>query len=176
MSGLSVRGERFQKAGAVRLRFAEIWDDANIYHATENPTGMINMGTAENYVMMSDVSDFVNTQVVGPVNSSIQILTRLQVNFVGADVDYGAGPWGSERIRKAMSNHMNNYFNPLKPVDPEHLLFATGCTSICNMLGHSLFEPGEGLLLSRPIYQAFQTDFGLQAESVLDCGSTKIPG
>jgi 1-aminocyclopropane-1-carboxylate synthase len=164
MSGLSVRGERFQKAGAVRQRFAEIWDDANIYHAEENPTGMINMGTAENYVMMSEVSDFVNMQASLRINLCIQLLSRLQVKFVGADVDYGAGPWGSERIRKAMAKHMNKHFNPLKPVDPEHLLFSTGCTSICNMLGHSLFEPGEGLLLSRPIYQAFQTDFGLQAE------------
>jgi hypothetical protein len=72
MSGLSVRGERFQKAGAVRLRFAEIWDDANIYHAEENPTGMINMGTAENYVMMSEVSDFVNKQVNRPFDFCLQ--------------------------------------------------------------------------------------------------------
>jgi 1-aminocyclopropane-1-carboxylate synthase len=63
-----------------------------------------------------------------------------------------------------MASHINKYFKPLKPVLAENLLFSTGCTSICDMLGHALFEPGEGLLLGRPIYQAFQTDFGLKAE------------
>jgi 1-aminocyclopropane-1-carboxylate synthase len=87
-----------------------------------------------------------------------------KVKFEGQHVDYGSGPWGSLRLRKAMANYMDKYFKPLNPVDPEDICFATGCTSLFEMLGFTIFEPNEGLLLSRPIYQAFQRDFNLRAK------------
>jgi 1-aminocyclopropane-1-carboxylate synthase len=65
-----------------------------------------------------------------------------------------------------MAKYLDRYFNPLEPVDPDDLLFSSGCTSLCEMLGFSIFEPGDALLLSRPIYQAFESDFGRRAEYV----------
>jgi 1-aminocyclopropane-1-carboxylate synthase len=35
--------------------------------------------------------------------------------------------------------------------------------SLCEMLGFSLFSPGDGILLSRPCYAAFESDFGTRA-------------
>jgi 1-aminocyclopropane-1-carboxylate synthase len=81
----------------------------------------------------------------------------------GKQLSYGNGPWGSTRLRTAMAKYLDKYFHPLEAVDPEELLFSAGCTSLCEMLGFSLFEPGDILLLSRPIYQAFEGDFGRRA-------------
>ena len=63
-----------------------------------------------------------------------------------------------------MARHMDKYFEPLNPIDPDDILFTSGCTSLFEMLGFTLFEPGDGLLLSTPIYQAFQRDFSMRAQ------------
>jgi hypothetical protein len=62
MSGLSSRGERYTKAGRVREQLMQIWEDK--YHIEENPTGFLNLGTAENYVMLDEVTNFINEQVI----------------------------------------------------------------------------------------------------------------
>ena len=63
---------------------------------------------------------------------------------------------------------MDKWFKPLSPVDPDELLFSIGVTSLSEMLGFTLFEPGDGLLLPAPIYQAFRSDYGLRAEYVMN--------
>jgi 1-aminocyclopropane-1-carboxylate synthase len=146
-NGLSSRGLSYVKEGGIRKHFATIWE--NVYDADINPTGVINLGTAENYIMMSDAARFVNEKVL----------------LKGEDLDYGAGPWGSVRLRSNMAKFMTKYLKARAPVNPDNVLFATGCTSIFDMLGEVLFEPGEGILLSRPIYQAFQRDFKLRARN-----------
>lgn len=80
------------------------------------------------------------------------------------DFSYGEGPWGSQRLRKAMAKFITHRFHPGIPVDPEHLLFANGVTALCEMLALSICDAGDGLLLSRPIYQAFKNDFGISAK------------
>lgn len=63
-----------------------------------------------------------------------------------------------------MAQHMTRYFNAVEQVDPEDLIFANGVTSLCEMLGFTIFDPGDGLLLPQPIYQAFPIDFGTKAK------------
>lgn len=79
------------------------------------------------------------------------------------DFSYGEGPWGSTRLRKTMSDHMNRNFLPVRPIDAERLTFANGVTSLLEMLGFALGDAGDVVLLSRPIYQAFKIDFGAKA-------------
>ena len=64
-----------------------------------------------------------------------------------------------------MAKHMEKYFASIHIIDPEDILFASGVTSLCDMLGFTIADPGDGILLSRPIYQAFQMDFGIKAKS-----------
>jgi len=66
-----------------------------------------------------------------------------------------------------MASHINRHFHPYKDVNPDHLLFANGVTSLCEMLGFSICDPGDAILLSRPIYQAFKGDFGSKAQWVM---------
>ena len=51
----------------------------------------------------------------------------------------------------------------MKSIDPAQLLFATGVTSLCEMLGFSVCDEGNAVLLSKPMYQAFKSDFGTKA-------------
>ena len=63
-----------------------------------------------------------------------------------------------------MSSFINKRFNTHTLVEPEHLHFASGVTSLCEMLGFAIFEPGDSILMSRPIYQSFKMDFGTRAK------------
>jgi 1-aminocyclopropane-1-carboxylate synthase len=63
-----------------------------------------------------------------------------------------------------MAKFFYTWFHPLKPVSADDIVFATGCTSLDEMLGFTLFQPGDGILLTRPIYQDFQRDYGLRAQ------------
>ncbi|KAF4635925.1 hypothetical protein G7Y89_g2172 [Cudoniella acicularis] len=63
-----------------------------------------------------------------------------------------------------MASHMNNYFNPFSPVLPEQILTGAGLTAIHEMLALSLGDPGDGILVSRPIYGRFELDFGNTAD------------
>ncbi len=63
-----------------------------------------------------------------------------------------------------MARHMDKYFNTYEPVDADDILFANGVTSLCEMLGFTIADPGDGILLSRPTYQAFYFDFGMKAK------------
>lgn len=67
---------------------------------------------------------------------------------------------GGTRFPKAMSAHMNEYFKPHTPIEDSHILTGSALTSIHEMVGLSLADPGDGILVSRPIYGRFELDFG----------------
>ncbi|KAI5269626.1 PLP-dependent transferase [Aureobasidium subglaciale] len=121
---------------------------SNLYDAKDNPTGIVDMGTAENHIMTRDLSDFANRRI----------------RTTSKTFTYGEGPWGSKRLRTAMAKHMNKYFHPVSKVQPEDLVFANGITSLCELVGYAIGESGDGILISRPSYQAFPADFGAKAK------------
>ncbi|KAL1297239.1 hypothetical protein AAFC00_004800 [Neodothiora populina] len=145
MDTLSDRG-RATAATSMRSILSPILADR--YNPSSNPDGWVDMGTAENYNMTSDISGFANKH-----------MTTVAQTFT-----YGSGPWGSERLRIAMARHMTKYFRSVNPIVPDDILFANGLTSICELLGWNLCQPGEGILFPTPVYQAFATDFGAKAE------------
>jgi aspartate/methionine/tyrosine aminotransferase len=65
-----------------------------------------------------------------------------------------------------MAKFINRRFHPRTKVDADHLIFANGVTGLCEMLGLGLCNSGDGILFSRPIYQAFKGDFGMIAKLV----------
>ena len=65
-----------------------------------------------------------------------------------------------------MARFINKNFGVLHPVVPERLHLANGVTSLCEMLGFTVADPGDGILLGKPIYQAFQVDFSTKAKCV----------
>lgn len=59
-----------------------------------------------------------------------------------------------------MAAHMNEYFNPYSLIEPSHILTGAALTSIHEMVGLSIADSGDGILVSRPIYGRFELDFG----------------
>jgi len=128
----------------MRSKFSAMFD---FYHVETNPNGFVNIGTSENYVMLPDVAEFASRTF----ECTPQTFT------------YGEGPWGTKRLRQAMAKHMNKHFHPVDDIRADEILFANGVTSICEMLGFTIAEPGDGILIGQPIYQAFRGDFGTRA-------------
>jgi hypothetical protein len=62
-----------------------------------------------------------------------------------------------------MAAHINKYFSPVTPVESGHVLMANGVSAICSMLGFLVGDPGDGVLLMRPIYGKFENDWGIEA-------------
>ncbi|KAI7156417.1 PLP-dependent transferase [Hortaea werneckii] len=147
MSTLAPRGAELADGPSLRELFGGILGDK--YDKDTNPNGMINIGTAENYIMIPEVSQFTQTHPVTLDNNQLS---------------YGEGPWGTPRLRRAMAHHMNKRFHPMVPIQPDDLLFANGVSTICELLGFSLASPGDAILMSSPIYQAFAVDFGTKAK------------
>ena len=73
----------------------------------------------------------------------------------------GASNRGS-RFNIAMAAHLNEHLNPVSvaKVEPAHIITASAQTAIHELLGLSLADPGEGILVSRPVYGRFELDFG----------------
>jgi 1-aminocyclopropane-1-carboxylate synthase len=144
-SGLSSRGRGLSEDGkTIRTHYNAVW--GNLYNA-ESPNGIIDMGTSDNYFMGQYIADFINENVT----------------LSGSDVDYGSGSWGTKRLRGSMAKFMTKWFKAREQVSADDIVFATGCTSLCEILGFALFEPGDGILLSMPIYHSFKRDFGLRS-------------
>ncbi|KAI7089158.1 PLP-dependent transferase [Hortaea werneckii] len=147
MGTLAPRGAELADGPSLRELFGGILGDK--YDKETNPNGMINIGTAENYTMIPEVSQYTQAHPVA-----------LDPN----QLSYGEGPWGTPRLRRAMVHHMNKRFHPVMPIQPDDLLFANGVSTICELLGFSLASPGDAILMSSPIYQAFAVDFGTKAQ------------
>jgi histidinol-phosphate/aromatic aminotransferase/cobyric acid decarboxylase-like protein len=63
-----------------------------------------------------------------------------------------------------VASHLNNILKPLSPIDPETIITTSGITGIGSMLGFTLAEPSDGILVSRPVYGRFELDYGVEAD------------
>lgn len=58
---------------------------------------------------------------------------------------------------------MNNILKPHTPINAEDVFVADSPTSLGSMLGYSLAEGGDGILVSRPVYGRFELDYGVES-------------
>lgn len=128
-------------------------------YCKERPDGYVNLGVAENYAMLDRYAKFLDE--------------RLSV--VAPDLTYGEGPNGTSRLSNAMAKHIERFIlgrggsgietdtSPTPKVDPKKIIFGNGVTSLVDILAYCLASEGEGILLPRPIYQAFQEDMELKS-------------
>ncbi|KAL8834207.1 MAG: hypothetical protein Q9170_003864 [Blastenia crenularia] len=80
---------------------------------------------------------------------------------------YGDGPFGSRALRAALSNFFNDYFNPVNKVLAEQLLVVAGVTSILDLITWAIADPGDGILIGRPLYGSFLNDLKTRSEGKL---------
>ncbi|KAJ6786288.1 hypothetical protein PWT90_00828 [Aphanocladium album] len=109
------------------------------YNKDTNPNGLISFALAENKLVVKDVRDFVNQNVT----------------FEDNDFNYGT----TDRFPKALAAHLTEYLNPSLPILPEHIRSTSSCTALHDILSWAMTDPGEAILLNRPIYGRFELDF-----------------
>lgn len=83
-----------------------------------------------------------------------------QVTIPDDAYTYGFSTMGGPKFPVAMAQHLNRFFNPTQPVEPSQIITASALTAIHEMLGNALGEPGDGILVARPVYGRFELDFG----------------
>lgn len=79
---------------------------------------------------------------------------------------YGDGPSGSMALRTAMAGYVNREFNPRETVENIHVTILSGVGAVIDALCFSIAEPGDGILIARPLYVGFLGDMENRAGSV----------
>ncbi|EFR00104.1 1-aminocyclopropane-1-carboxylate synthase [Nannizzia gypsea CBS 118893] len=127
-----------------------MWDVfTNLYDATTNKDGFVNVGVAENFLMHGTLLEYIRKHSDLPP----QYLT------------YNDGGDGSRRLKTAASRFLNRHLKPVVPLEPEHLLVTNGVSAAIEHLAWAFANPGEGILLGRPHYGAFIPDMTSRPEA-----------
>ncbi|PLB50201.1 1-aminocyclopropane-1-carboxylate synthase [Aspergillus steynii IBT 23096] len=120
---------------------------AHTYDAKTNTSGVISLGMAEHAPMRSDVANYINDKVI----------------FTENEIGYRPRPDSPARLPQAVASHLNSLLKPMLPIDPEHVVTASGLTAIGSMLAFTLAEESDGILVARPVYGRFELDYGVEA-------------
>lgn len=141
--------ERAKHLGASRSYLVEAHFNClkQAYDPMTNPSGYINLGTAENHLLWD---------LLEPTLGAVNPLPERVAHY-----DY---LYGSLELRAAMVAYLQTYAHSSAPIDPEHIVVAAGATAIIDMLAYTLCDPGDAILIPAPYYSGFDADLKLRAE------------
>ena len=114
----------------------------NGYDPATNPEGIIALAIAENKLMRDAVADHLNRNF----------------DIKPWHLTYGDGSTGSFALKDAIAKFMNKEFHPLRDIRSEHICICNGAGSAVNKLCFSVGDPGDGVLIGRPLYTGFFPD------------------
>ncbi|OAG01875.1 putative acc synthase [Paraphaeosphaeria sporulosa] len=130
---------------AVERLMANLW-------ATDNPDGLVFLGVAENSIL--------HKQVAARANKNAAVNTNNHLN-------YGVGPRGSPRLKKALVPFFNSEFRPSKPILQKELLVLPGVAAVIDALTWAICNEGEGIITPAPFYTGLKPMSALRAGGVL---------
>ncbi|KAH8596812.1 pyridoxal phosphate-dependent transferase [Bisporella sp. PMI_857] len=142
---LSNRGQENVAGLSLPWRFAP--GPTNRYDKVKNPNGLISFATAEIVGVQDELAEFVQKNVTIPPEAFL----------------YSFSSAGGPRFPVAMANFLNENFAPFKPVTAANIITGGGVTTTENMIAFNIADPGDGILVSAPIYGRFELDFGNEA-------------
>jgi len=137
---LSKRGLRSVSQGTGILAWKAALTDN--YHPETHPNGIINIGTAENTLMVPELTQYYEKAF----------------KLIPMDFTYGDGICGTTRLFAALANFFNEWFLPIKRVEQAHIITGSGASCILNQLFRAIADPGEGVLIASPYYPGFDND------------------
>jgi 1-aminocyclopropane-1-carboxylate synthase len=126
---------------------------ANQYDPVTNPDGIVALAVAENKLMHQEVSEYINKHF----EMTPWMLT------------YGDGFTGSTALKKALAKFINIHFTPRKKIDESAICLTNGVGSAVDNLAFCIGEPGDGVLIGRPLYVGFVPDLAARAKCVMPC-------
>jgi 1-aminocyclopropane-1-carboxylate synthase len=158
---LSGRGQENVAGLDIPWRFAP--GPSNRYHKDTNPRGLISFATAEIVCPLLPLKASTDRQTQAGVQDELEAYVREHVTIPGDAFLYRFSSAGGPLFPIAMANFINANFSPFLPVTKDNIITAGGVTGIEDMLAFSLGDPGDGILVSAPIYGRFELDFGNEA-------------
>ncbi|KAK4479091.1 hypothetical protein RD792_014602 [Penstemon davidsonii] len=120
--------------------------DENPYDELCNPSGVIQMGLAENQVSFDLLEQYLEKHVEAKNSGSFRENALFQ--------DYH----GLLSFRKAMASFMEQIRGGRAKFDPERVVITAGATAANELLTFILANPGDALLVPTPYYPGFDRD------------------
>ena len=114
----------------------------NQYDPITKPDGVVALAIAENKLMRDEITDHINRSFhINPWH-----------------LTYGEGRAGATELKSKIASFVNDVFKPFHPVDDAHVCVCNGAGSAVNNFCFAIGEPGEGILIGRPLYVGFFED------------------
>ncbi|PON21693.1 hypothetical protein TGAM01_v209431 [Trichoderma gamsii] len=126
-------------------KFFDVLDD--LWHPITNPGGIVNLGLAENALMHTELTEFINSKL----HATPHALT------------YGDGFTGSKQLKQSLCQFLNQQLKPFTPLVPAHLLATPGVGNALECCAWSLCDQDDCVLVGRPYWSAFDYIFKIRA-------------
>ncbi|KAG0450750.1 hypothetical protein HPP92_026549 [Vanilla planifolia] len=124
--------------------------DEDPYHVVINPTGVIQMGLAENQVSFDLLEEYLDRH---PEASGWDSgISSFRENALFQDYH------GLQSFRKAMASFMEQIRGGRAKFDPDRIVLTAGATAANELLTFILADPGDALLVPTPYYPGFDRD------------------
>ncbi|KAL6330858.1 hypothetical protein AAG906_009286 [Vitis piasezkii] len=124
--------------------------DENPYDESKNPSGVIQMGLAENQVSFDLLEEFLKQH--SEASSWGNKISSFRENALFQDYH------GLQSFRKAMASFMEQIRGGRAKFDPDRVVLTAGATGANELLTFILADPGDALLVPTPYYPGFDRD------------------
>lgn len=121
----------------------------NQYDPDKNPDGVIALAVAENKLMRDEITRYINEN------------TRIRPWHL----TYGEGPQGSTELLTELVQFVNREFHPFEPTENSHICVCNGAGNAVSQFAFCVGEPGDGILVGRPLYVGFFPDIENHAKT-----------
>ncbi|KAI3851095.1 hypothetical protein MKW98_010498 [Papaver atlanticum] len=127
--------------------------DENPYDEITNPSGVIQMGLAENQVSFDLLEEYLeNNADKQPTARKSSGISSFRENALFQDYH------GLQSFRQAMDGFMGKIRSDKVKFDPERVVLTSGATAANELLTFILANPGDALLVPTPYYPGFDRD------------------
>lgn len=125
--------------------------DNNPFHLTKNPTGVIQMGLAENQLSFDLIEEWISK------NPEASICTREGVKAF-RDIAIFQDYHGLPEFRNAVAKFMGRVRGDRVKFDPNRIVMSGGATGANETIMFCLADHGDAFLVPTPYYPAFDRD------------------
>ncbi|GMN45058.1 hypothetical protein TIFTF001_014259 [Ficus carica] len=127
--------------------------DRDPFHLTKNPTGVIQMGLAENQLCFDLIEDWIRKNPIASICTAEGVK-----NF--KDVAIFQDYHGFSEFRKAIAKFMSKVRGGRVTFDPDRIVMGGGATGANELVMFCLADPGDAFLVPSPCYPGFVRDLG----------------
>uniref|UniRef100_A0A8C6NZ47 1-aminocyclopropane-1-carboxylate synthase homolog (inactive) n=1 Tax=Nothobranchius furzeri TaxID=105023 RepID=A0A8C6NZ47_NOTFU len=145
---LSKRGNSIrQHQGTLQEGFVQY--AANKYHVTDNPEGIINLGTSENKLCY----DLLHAR-----------LTRPDMLYVEPSLLQYSDWTGRTFLREEVAKFLTHYCGSPKTLNADNVVVMNGCGSLFSCVAAVICDPKDAILIPTPFYGVITDDVDLYSD------------